>query len=250
MPTVVTDCPRCGAGHMSFDVIADVYRRQEYGWQSHHELTVNCRRCRRPSILKVKLRDIEKKHNFLTNGSISGTEGDLEPTFQVQNFLDVSDLAGVSEPPEYVPDDISAAFREGAKCMAIGCHNAAAAMFRLSLDLTTKPLLPELTDTSVAQPSKEQRYKLMKRIDWLIDRGRIPEALRELAHAVREDGNDGAHDGSLDEKDAEDLLDFTTLLLERQFTEPERLRVAKQRREDRRSSPAAPIPLDDAKHES
>lgn len=235
MPTVVTDCPRCGANQMTFDAIADVYVGQSYGWQSHHEVTVNCRRCRRPSILKVKLRDIDHKMDFVTNGSISAIDGDLEPVFQVEEFLNVGDLHGVAEPPDHVPAEIGAAFQEAAKCMAIGCHNAAASMFRLCLDLTTKPLLPDAGDATVAQPTKEQRYKLMKRIDWLIDQGRLSEALRDLAHSVREDGNDGAHDGSLDEKDAADLLDFATLLLERQFAEPERLRLAKQRREDRRS---------------
>jgi hypothetical protein len=51
---------------------------------------------------------------------------------------------------------------------------------------------------------------------------------------VREDGNDGAHDGTLGKEDAEDLLDFTTALLERIYTEPERLRLAQERREKRR----------------
>ncbi len=33
--------------------------------------------------------------------------------------------------------------------------------------------------------------------------------------------------------DAEDLLDFTSVLLERIYTEPERLKIAQQRREQR-----------------
>jgi hypothetical protein len=49
------------------------------------------------------------------------------------------------------------------------------------------------------------------------------------------DGNDGAHVGSLKKTDAEELLDFTVALLERMYTEPEKLRLAKDRRDSRRS---------------
>jgi hypothetical protein len=38
----------------------------------------------------------------------------------------------------------------------------------------------------------------------------------------------------LNKADAEDLLDFTVALLERLYTEPERLKLAKARREERR----------------
>jgi hypothetical protein len=50
----------------------------------------------------------------------------------------------------------------------------------------------------------------------------------------KEDGNDGAHAGTLTKEDAEDLLDFATALFERMYTEPERLRLARERREKRR----------------
>ena len=51
---------------------------------------------------------------------------------------------------------------------------------------------------------------------------------------VKEDENDGAHEGTLSKEDAYELLDFTTALLERMYTEPERLRLAKERRDARR----------------
>jgi hypothetical protein len=54
----------------------------------------------------------------------------------------------------------------------------------------------------------------------------LPEALRDLSSCVKEDGNDGAHAGTLTKEDAEDLLDFTTALLERLYTEPKQLALA------------------------
>ena len=236
MPTVVTDCPRCGAENMTFDVRADVYRGISYDWQTHHEAAVECRRCKRFSLLKLELEDPDRTRDFKGSGSLSKLDGDLEPTFRIAGFVNVSDLGGVSKSPEHLPEDVAAAFQEGAKCMAIGCHNAAASMFRLCLDLTTKPLLPDSNDASLEQPSKRQKFNLNDRIDWLILQQKIAPDLSQLAHGIRQDGNDGAHDGSLTENDAADLLDFAISLLERQFTEPERLRLAEQRRVDRRTA--------------
>jgi hypothetical protein len=72
------------------------------------------------------------------------------------------------------------------------------------------------------------------RLPWLFNNGKLPESLRKLSTAIKEDGNDGAHQGTLTKEDAEDLLDFTTKLLERVFTEPEQLRIAEERRAQRR----------------
>jgi hypothetical protein len=59
--------------------------------------------------------------------------------------------------------------------------------------------------------------------------------LRELSKAIREDGNDGAHQGTLTKGDAEDLLDFTVALLKRVYTEPKQLELAEERRKQRRA---------------
>jgi hypothetical protein len=78
------------------------------------------------------------------------------------------------------------------------------------------------------------RRDLGLRLPWLFEHGRLPFELRELSSCIREDGNDGTHQGTLTMQEAEDLLDFTTALLERLFTEPRRLEIAKERREKRR----------------
>ena len=69
---------------------------------------------------------------------------------------------------------------------------------------------------------------------WPFDNGLLPIALKALAKCIREDANDGAHAGNLDKAGAEDVLDFTTVLLERLYTEPKRLELAEERRETRR----------------
>jgi hypothetical protein len=105
-------------------------------------------------------------------------------------------------------------------------------MFRLSLDLATRSLLP--ADGAEGLNAKTRR-DLGLRLPWLFDNGRLPESLRELSTCVKEDGNDGAHAGNLSKEDAEDLLDFSYVLLERLFTEPTRIRDAAERRRTRRT---------------
>ncbi|EHS7043753.1 DUF4145 domain-containing protein [Escherichia coli] len=105
-------------------------------------------------------------------------------------------------------------------------------MFRLCLDYATKDLLPK-GDT---EPNQKIRRSLGLRMNWLFDNQRLPETLRDLAECVKDDGNDGAHEGALDYAAAEDLEEFTYILLERLYTEPQRLAQAKERREDRRKN--------------
>jgi hypothetical protein len=107
-------------------------------------------------------------------------------------------------------------------------------MFRLCLDHASRPLLPDPNNKSVAQPDNRQRRELGRRLGWLFDNGAIPVELKELAKCVREDGNDGAHAGSLSEQDTADVMDFTVTFLERLITEPKKLELAEKRREERR----------------
>lgn len=234
MPTIVENCPRCAANNMTFDVFADEHRSTSYGWQSHHEICVKCRRCYGFSIMAIDLHNSNLKHKFDDAGSITAMKGDLAPTFRLKRFLDVSDLKGAVTCPDSVPADIKDAFDEGAKCFSISCYNAAAAMFRLALDLASKPLLPSSDHPTHPQPTKQQRNFLKHRLDWLLEQGIIPASLADLVHGIREDGNDGAHDGTLTEVESNDLLDFAVLFLKRFFTEPAAIEEAKKLRIKRR----------------
>jgi hypothetical protein len=105
-------------------------------------------------------------------------------------------------------------------------------MFRLCVDIATKSLFPATDEKGL---NSKIRRNLGLRLPLLFDNGLLPESLKELSTCIKEDGNDGAHVGNLTKSDAEDLLDFTTALLERMYTEPARLRLAKERRDSRRT---------------
>lgn len=111
-------------------------------------------------------------------------------------------------------------------------------MFRLCVDMATRGMLP--AEGAEGGPNAKQRRDLGLRLPWLFDNGKLPEGLRDLSHCIKEDGNDGAHAGTLTKEDAEDLLDFTSRLLERVYTEPGKLKAAKERRDQRRTPAAKP----------
>lgn len=166
--------------------------------------------------------------------------GSLMPFISVDGFVSLKDMSAVSA-PEHLPPGILNAFNEGATCLAVKCPNAAATMFRLCIDMATRGMLPAepaAGQEDVGGLNRKVRRDLGLRLPWLFDTGMLPEGLRELSHCIKEDGNDGAHQGTLTAEDGEDLLDFATVLLDRLYSEPRRLELAKERRDKRRAPPA------------
>lgn len=230
MSQIVADCPRCGAAKTSFDVLAAITVAVHYDWQRIYEVFAVCRHCNRATILVLAEKGIDEKRFIEKNGLVKMERG-LNDLVRIEGFISLKDSTG-RDPPDHLPEEIEAVFSEGATSLATGCYNAAGTMFRLCVDLATRGLLPDDDHSGL---NKAIRRSLGLRLDWMFNNGLLPESLRELSRSVKEDGNDGAHAGTLTREDAEDLLDFTVLLLERLYTEPERLRIAQVRRLQRRS---------------
>jgi len=230
MSELVANCPRCGSRHITFDVAAAKPYRQEYGWQFWYEAFGVCRHCGRTAIF-VLSESVDGDYEHVHKVGLLGVEGALNNYVNVEGYISPKDQASVA-PPEHIPENIEPVFKEGATCLAVGCYNAAGTMFRLCVDLATRAMLPGEETKGL---NAKVRRDLGLRLPWLFENGYLPKALEELSTCIKEDGNDGAHAGTLDESDAGDLLDFTTALLERIYTEPERLRLAKERRDARRA---------------
>jgi len=230
MAELVADCPRCVSKHITFDVTAATWYRTEYGWQRWYEAFGICRHCRRTTTF-VLSESTKGDYEHVHKVGLLKVEGALNTFVDIQGHVSLKDTASVG-PPEFLPKEIESVFKEGATCLAVGCYNAAGTMFRLCVDLATRSMLP--TDETPGLNAKTRR-DLGLRLPWLFDNGHLPGALKDLSSCIKEDGNDGAHAGTLLEPDAADLLDFSEALLERIYTEPERLRVAKGRRDARRA---------------
>ena len=234
MATIVADCPRCGAQRMTHDVRSSIWVLQQYNWQNWYEVGCHCRNCDKTAVFLLKLANIQRQDYFAEKDAMIRYPDSLNQHFEIDRHISVRDQR-TREPPKHLPDNIKSAFEEGSSCLAIGCYNAAACMFRLCVDLATQPLLPNLLGESGPQPNAKQRRDLGLRIAWLLDNDRLPESFRELAKSIREDANDGAHAGTLSKHDADDLVDFTERLLERLITEPKELELAQARRNSRRT---------------
>jgi len=207
---------------------ANIYG-QQYSWQNWYEAFCRCRHCHRTTIF-VLAESVDADYQYVHKVGLLKVERSLNNYVKIEGHISLKDQASVS-PPEHIPKEIEAVFREGATCLAVSCYNSAGTMFRLCVDLATRALLP---NEEVEELNAKTRRDLGLRLPWLFANGRLPGALQALSSCIREDGNDGAHAGTLREPDAEDLLDFTVALLERIYTEPERLRLAEQRRNERR----------------
>jgi hypothetical protein len=230
MSELVADCPRCGASRITFDLVAATETITRYGWQQWYEAFCVCRHCSRPTIYKLADEGTNEAR-FIRNQGLVQIKGAVNHLVRIEGTVTLKDTNSIS-PPEHLPESISAVFAEGATCLAVECFNAAGTMFRLCVDLATKSLLPQADRDGL---NSKIRRNLGLRLPWLFEQRLLPEALSELSSCIKEDGNDGAHEGSLKKEDAEDLLDFTVALLERMYTEPERLRLAKERRDQRRN---------------
>ncbi len=230
MSELVANCPRCKANEITFDLISSISIRIEYDWQRWYEAFCICRACNKSTVFILSQINYEDSE-LLRQTALVKLDRAVNQKMNVNGYISLKDSA-IDEPPQYLPPNIEAVFREGATCMACGCFNAAATMFRLCIDLSTKDMLPEGDVNGLNQTI---RRSLGLRLPWLIDNGSIPEALRELSACIKDDGNDGAHEGNLSEVDAADILDFTFVLLERLYTEPKRIKLASARRQARRA---------------
>lgn len=229
MAELVANCPRCGASKITFDLLNAHHIHTEYGWQRWYEVFTICRHCKKSTIF-VLSENVESNYEFFHKTGFFKIEGAANQYTKVEGYISLKDTVTI-QPPEYLPENIEKVFREGATCMSVNCFNAAGTMFRLCVDLASKAMLPQ---EDINGPNPKIRHSLGLRLKWLFDNNKLPESLKELSSCIKDDGNDGAHEGTLIKKDAEDLVDFTSILLERIYTEPKRLLLAEERRKKRK----------------
>lgn len=226
---LVTDCPRCDAKKTTFDLRSAITGRHING-QGTVEAFCQCRHCRLSTVFVLRGKSAFSAAMAHVAGGLEKYGQSIDFLFSIEGPVSFDNKIG-PPPPIHLPEPIRDVFREATTCMGVGCFNAAGTMFRLALDVATKEMLPSGEAPGL---TTKVRRNLGYRLPWLFDTQRLPEGLRELATSVKEDGNDGAHEGTLTRIDAEDLFDFTTAVLDRIYSEPIRLKAAQERRKARR----------------
>lgn len=230
MALLSANCPRCKTHSATFDVAAqNSLGIVSAGWVEAFEVFSVCRNCKKSTVF------IQINREYSLSEEIKDPSGLVLMKEYINNFTDnhgyvtLKDI-GVVGAPDFTPSNIAEVFLEGSTCVSMKCWNAAGAMFRTTIDLATKGLLPP-----EGEPAVKVRRSLGLRLEWLFEHHLLPKELQELAEAVQQDGNDGVHDANLTEDDALDLHDFCQQLLTRIYTVPGRINDAKARRLNRRA---------------
>lgn len=228
MLTLVADCPRCGVKKHTFDVNGVIYTIDEDKKTLVAETFCSCRACRKGTIFVVS----DHSSNMLVqNNQVAVYRGNLNRECTIDGFISIVDFYTIAA-PKHLPEPVRKAFSEAARAYSVECWNAAACMLRASIDIATKGLLPK---ENVDGLSDNIRRSLARRLKWLFQSNKLQKDLEGLAACVKDDGNDAAHSTTLGKEDAVDLLEFTVALLERIYTEPQKVRLAEQRRKERRA---------------
>ena len=226
--TLIHDCPRCGVKKLTFDVAGVIYIRKNDPREKYAEVFSCCRECGHGTIFILS---DESNNHLIRDHNIMRKNGNLNGYCSMDGIVNFAEFHTI-DPPSHLPPDVQNAFSEGARAYAAECWNAAACMFRASIDIATRGLLPK---GDVDDLDDRTRRSLARRLKWLFDSRILQRDLEGLASCVKEDGNDAAHSTTLDKVDAIDLLEFTVALLERIYTEPEKIKLADQRRKERRA---------------
>jgi hypothetical protein len=123
-----------------------------------------------------------------------------------------------------VPDQIASTAAEAHKCLAIRAYRGAVALARAVVEATAK-------DKGITSGP------LVKKIDEMHTQGLIRDITRELAHEIREGGNEIAHgdlgDEPMPSDDAEAIVALMDEILEEVYQGPARMLALKKSRLER-----------------
>ncbi|WP_186062181.1 DUF4145 domain-containing protein [Burkholderia gladioli] len=207
MPTLVHDCPHCGATKAAFTI--PYSERNPTSGSLWNALGV-CPACGYPAAIVAHTHPGQPIHN-LTNLQGALKVGPHHNFFRISIFPSPEKI----DTPEHIPPNAARAFAEGADSLAGGRATAAAAMFRRCLEIALKQHSPDI-----------EAWKLEKRIDKLFAEGRITKDLQEWAHRIRLEGNDALHEEEeFTKQTAGEMMEFTRMVLVYLYTLPERIRI-------------------------
>ncbi|MGR9150876.1 DUF4145 domain-containing protein [Rhizobium leguminosarum] len=200
------DCVRCGTRSVQLSAIG----------YSHHgdgkwEIAFACNNCSQISIYRVTSGMNLPQNNNLNFDARNGVFCEQEAILNVAK-------APILDPA--IPGNIAAIFDQAAKCRRLEMPDAAGAMFRKTIDISTKAVFaidPRLADK---KPAEALRVRIKALGQFKV----LEEDIVELADVVAVDGNDAAHDvDPYTPEEAEALEELTVDLLDRIFVRPARI---------------------------
>jgi hypothetical protein len=137
----------------------------------------------------------------------------------------------IPDAPKHLPIDVELNYAEACGCLAHGFPNAAGAMFRKTLEATTKskPVVEKIGD---AELEKYNSSQLSARLKVLKDLSIIPLPLFELVNTIKLEGNEAVHGmTSYTMEEASILKEFVDALLNFVFSLPAKMQAVRTARD-------------------
>lgn len=213
---ITGDCPHCGTQNVGFNA-----RHQFRVTHASNELHMlaTCNACRMGVVFKLELYEHTAEADLVNS---IGSQETLRITVQ-ERWPDYD-----TSTPADVPLNVASFYEQGLKVLKARHWDAAGAMFRKTLDVGTKVI------------DRDHRSEsLFKRINLLVEKGRLTVAMGDWSHEIRLDGNDAVHGEEPEtEEDAAALQKFAEAFLTYSFTLPAMVVANRARRQPANDSAA------------
>lgn len=185
MSVLVMECPYCAAERATFSARGQF----KVGETKDFRVLMECPFC----------------HNGIV-ANVTQAKGHDEPVryngpLTHENFarLETFPKAIADDTPEYLPQEIQRHYLQACLCRRNKSHDIAPMAYRKVLELAVKALSTDI-----------EAWKLEKRIDKMAEEHLITPALRDWAHEIRLDGNEGAHEAEEPTADSVSQIHFFT----------------------------------------
>jgi hypothetical protein len=218
MPSLILECPHCGADKIGFNVVHQYpASTKPAGIQIRYRTWLSCSACEEGIIGIFQYPD---RIAFQPNDG-APMQCPIDPRMLGWHLNTTYPSPQPSKCPSYTPDDLKRIFLQADKAQRRGDPDASGAMSRKVVDVSTQQLLGE----------ESKKYgNIRGRIDALALNGTLTIDLKDWAHQVRLGGNDAAHDiDPFTMPEADELLNFAELYLTYVYTLPGRLKERRDR---------------------
>lgn len=207
--TLVHDCPHCNTEKSGFTLVGEAPIPNT---QSRWHVFFRCNSCFGPLAVAAY------NGTGQPPSKLSGNLARLRSVDELKYFP----KATVTAAPAHAPEPVARAFIQADYAIKRQHWEAAAAMDRRALEISTKEMAPE-----------HIKLSLYQRIEKLADAGKLTPSLKEWAHDLRLLGNDALHEiDGVTEEEATQAHELTRFVLIYLYTLPAQVEQARAEREN------------------
>ena len=222
MPSVILECPHCGADKIGFDIAMEFRASAGPPNTARFREFMVCSNCE--EVIIGIFDSTSLRYN-------SPKACPTDPTKLGWHIVNTYPKPQPSKSPTHTPDDLKRIFLQAADAFKRNLPDASGAMSRKVMDVSTQQLVKQLSDQT-------KTFKtIYDRIEALANNGLLTPDLKDWAHQLRLGGADAAHDlDPFTPEEASELLDFAELYLTYVYSLPGRLKERRERAETEKAA--------------